>query len=57
MTGCLAVCSNAPLKEGQVLARWEELESRYPLPGAFSAYRRVLEEKRKDEEDGRSIFK
>ncbi len=57
MTGCLAVCSNVPPKEGQVLARWEELESRYPLPGAFSAYRRVLEEKRKDEEDGRSIFK
>ncbi len=47
MTGVLVRCRELSPGPEEALARWEELEQRYPLPSAFRAFRRALDQCRK----------
>lgn len=47
MTGCLAQCAALSPGPDEAAARWDELETQYPLPSAFAAFRRALFEYRK----------
>ena len=47
MAGCLAQCAALSPGPDESAARWDELETQYPLPSAFAAFRRALLEYRK----------
>ena len=44
MKGYLVVCDKIEPKTGQVLADWNEMETWYTIPNAFSVYRRAWQE-------------